>query len=103
MSRRAVRWTEPAFRDLRNAHDYVRRHNPEAARRFAGNVRKAVTHLRDHPEMGPVHQDLLPIGRYRYLVVGAFLVIYRLADDNNVIIVLRVWDSRQDPDRLVAE
>ena len=103
MSRRGVlRWTEAAFTDLKAAHDYIRRHNPDAARRFAGTVRKAVANLRDHPEMGPVHQDLTPAGRYRYLVVASFLIIYRVAEDD-VIVVLRVWDSRQDPDRLVPE
>lgn len=40
--------------------------------------------------------------RYRYLVVGSFLIVYRLADDD-VILVLRVWDARQDPDRLAPE
>ncbi len=40
--------------------------------------------------------------RYRYLVVGSFPIVYRLADDD-VILVLRVWDARQDPDRLALE
>lgn len=52
--------------------------------------------------MGQVHPDLAPAGRYRYLVVGSFLIVYRLADDG-VILVLRVWDARQDPDRLAPE
>ncbi len=49
--------------------------------------------------MGQVHPDF---AAYRYLVVGSFLIVYRLADDD-VILVLRVWDARQDPDRLAPE
>ncbi len=49
--------------------------------------------------MGQVHPDF---AAYRYLVVGSFPIAYRLADDD-VILVLRVWDARQDPDRLAPE
>ena len=58
--------------------------------------------LRENPELGPVHPDLVPGGRYRYLVVSHYMLIYRLAD-GDVVLVLRVWDTRQDPDRLVTE
>jgi plasmid stabilization system protein ParE len=70
-----------------------------AARRFSARVRASVANLRDHPHMGQVHPDF---AAYRYLVVGSFPIAYRLADDD-VILVLRVWDARQDPDRLAPE
>lgn len=99
---RRIRWTILAFEDLRAARSYIGLRNRDAARRFAADVRKAVKHLKTHPEMGKVHEDLWPVGTYRYLVVSHYLIIYRL-DGDDVIAVLRVWDGRQDPGRLLVE
>ena len=90
-----------AFEDLNDAHSRIRRDNPSAAQRFAAKVRREVARLREHPELGSLHPDLLPYGRYRYLVVAPYVVIYRLEGDDAVLL-LRVWDARQDPDQLAV-
>lgn len=92
-------WTTPAFADLKAAHDFIRRRDPQAARKFAANVRTSVALLRDHPELGRVHEELPPIGMYRALVVAPYLVVYRL-DAEETVVILRLWDGRQSPDAL---
>lgn len=102
VSGRKLRWTPLAYEDLKAARDYIAQHNAKAAREFAATVRAKVKRLQEAPEIGPVHPDLAPVGRYRYLVATPYIVLYRLAEED-VVLVLRVWDSRQDPDRLRPE
>jgi len=52
--------------------------------------------------MGRVHEDLSPLGRYRYVLVGKRKLIYRLVSDSELVI-LRVWDARRDPDALTLD
>ena len=90
-----IRWTPSAFRDLQNAHEYIRLRDAKAARKFAGDIRRALKRLADHPESGSVAEDLEPVGDYRHIVVRPYRVIYLL--DHGAVVILRVWDSRRDP------
>jgi plasmid stabilization system protein ParE len=98
---RILRWQDAAVRDLEEAHACLSKHNPEAARRFAVQILEAVEMLRSFPELGPVAYDLRPHDRYRSLSCGSHRIIYRI--DSEVIWLLRVWDSRQDPRSLKPE
>jgi toxin ParE1/3/4 len=93
-----IRWTPSAFRDLQNAHEYIRLRDAKAASKFAGDIRCAMKRLADHPESGPVADDLEPVGDYRHVLVQPFRVIYLL--DQGAVVILRVWDSRRNPDDL---
>lgn len=102
MSRkRPVRWSRLADLDLQSAHAYLEEHSPSAARRFAAEILDALEHIQAHPEAGAVAADLLPPGRYRHWVCGRHRIIYRIDDD--LIWVLRIWDSRRNPADLKPE
>ena len=94
-----ILWSRLAELDLDSAHAFLAERSPEAARRLAEDILTAVNALSRQPELGVVARDLLPAGRYRHLVIGRYRLIYRLADKR--ILLLRVWDTRQDPSRLV--
>jgi plasmid stabilization system protein ParE len=99
--KRSIRWSRLADLDLQAAHAFLAERNPEAARRFAVEVLRALERLRRHPHMGTVALDLLPEGRYRSWICGHHRLIYRI--DPEVIWVLRVWDTRRNPDDLTPE
>ena len=88
-------WSRLAIRELESAHAYLVERNPEAARRFASQVLDATERIRRHPEVGAVANDILPDGRYRHVIVGHHRIIYRLGEQ--AIVIVRVWDARQDP------
>lgn len=90
-----VEWTEKALVDLEDAFAYIDDRNPEAAHRFFQEMFRAVKDLAAFPEMGPQVFGLEPPGIYRQLVRGHHRVFYRIEAD--VVLVLRVWDSRRDP------
>lgn len=96
-----LRWHDVAVEDLEAAHGYLFERNPEAARRFAEQILEAAERLRTHPEIGPSAEDLRPRGRYRSWFCGYHRLIYRI--EAEVVWLLRVWDTRQDPSDLRAE
>jgi len=93
-----VEWTEQSLADLDDAFAYVDDRNPQAAHRFFRGMFKAVKALSTFPEMGPLVYDLDPPGVYRQLVRGHHRVFYRVEQD--VVLVLRVWDARRDPNAI---
>lgn len=93
-----LRWTPSAERDVEAAFRWLKTRNPRAARAFVTQVLIAIERLPVHPELGAVEPALEPAGRYRALVVGSYKVIYRLEQD--LVLILRVWDARRDPEAL---
>lgn len=101
MKSKTVRWSRLAYLDLEEAHGYLEGENPGAARRFAAAILRAVENLERFPQMGTVARDLRPAGTYRHVVCGHHRIIYRI--DGEVLRILRVWDTRRDPEDLRAE
>jgi plasmid stabilization system protein ParE len=96
-----VRWSRLADLDLQAAYTYLEERNPDAAQRWAATIVKALEHLQEYPESGAVATDLSPKGRFRHWVCGHHRIIYRA--DKDWIWVLRIWDSRRNPDDLKPE
>jgi plasmid stabilization system protein ParE len=101
MSKRRIRWSLPAARDLERAHAALREHSRNAAKRFATRLRDAVESLAYHPELGPIAEDISPAKRYRHLVVDQHRIIYRV--DAEAVLILRVWETRRAPWALNVE
>ncbi len=87
-------WLPEAVEDLARLRDFLHPNNPAAARRAAKRILDGAKSLRRNPAVGrPVDA---PEG-FRDLVLsfgaGAYVLRYRLAED--VIVVVRVWHSRE--------
>lgn len=91
-------WSPSALRDVEAIHQFLRPRSPRSATSAVRAVKAGVERLRDHPEIGPIAEDIEPIGAYRHLVVPPFRIIYRL--DGAILRILRVWDSRRNPNDL---
>jgi toxin ParE1/3/4 len=97
----SIRWSRLADLDLQSAHTYLEERNPSAAQRFAAEILEALKHIQAHPEAGAVATDLLPRGRYRHWICGHYRIIFRIEEDR--IWILRIWDSRRNPQDLKPE
>jgi len=93
-----IRWSPAADRDLGHAHEYLKKRNPLAARRLMRSLANALDRLEEFPEIGAVATQLQPEGVYRQVVLGPYLLVYRVAE--GVVWILRFWDSRRDPEAL---
>ena len=93
-----VVWSPAAERDLTRIHEFFLAHSPRGASRVFARVVHAVDMLALQPEIGAIVDDVMPAGRYRHVVVSPYRVIYRLKGSE--VRVMRVWDSRRDPEDL---
>ena len=91
-------WSPSALRDVEAIHQSLASRSSRAATAAVRAVKAGAERLQDHPEIGAVAEDVDPVGVYRHLVVRPFRIIYRL--EGATLRILRVWDSRRNPDDL---
>ena len=85
-----VEWLPTALRDLQKLREFLRPHNPDAARKAAILIRKAVSTLEAHPGLGKEVEDLP--GFYDLIipfVSRGYVLRYRLYGETIFIVALR--------------
>ena len=71
--------------------------NIEAAIHFADQVDEHYDKLIDNPYIyEECRQPLLKQSHYRKVVIGSYLLIYRIDDENHIVYVERFFSSMQD-------
>lgn len=93
---RQIIWTEDAQKDKRLIFSYWNKRNKSNV--YSRNLNKQIIAilqvLREFPYIGRPTQKT----NIRSKVVRDYLVLYKITGEK--IIVLRVWDSRQNPQKL---
>jgi addiction module RelE/StbE family toxin len=90
-----IRYLSTAEKDLLEIFDYIARDSQNAAGRLLDEIDKKVTNLSKHPEIGKIPQDsILKSKGYRYLIIGNYLVFYRVKD--KIIVIHRVLHSKRE-------
>lgn len=84
--------TPAAERDLIDIWTYIATDNPDAADRFLDAIADRIGQLRENPRMGRLRPDIAADARF--LPMGNYVVLYRLADD--VIEIVRVVHGARD-------
>ena len=87
-----VRWTSNAANDLANIVNYIRKDNPEAARRVAKTIFDGVSELRTFPSRGRIGVA----GNTRELVFSPwpYIAVYEVFEDQ--VQVLRIRHASRD-------
>lgn len=98
MSKYRIRYTSLAVDDLDLAFSYIAQENLPAANELLDKLEKAVLQLKDFPYLGIVFpsEKTYEVTGYRYLVVDAYVIFYRIDDKQKEIQVARVFHSRQN-------
>jgi len=76
-----LRWSLRAHRDIEKIYHYVAADKPEAARRLA---ERAGNELASHPYLGRIARP----GDLRELIVGSYLLVYRVRDVIEIVTVV---------------
>lgn len=86
-----VRWTTAAAEDLREIALYIRKDNPEAARRVAQRIFHAANSLEQFPNRGRVGR----VAGTREWVISEwpYIIVYRVQDSS--IEILRIYHGAQ--------
>lgn len=92
---RSILWAPAAERDVGRAWAFLEQRSTAAAAALVRGVLGTIELLADQPELGRPADDVEPIGRYRAAVSKPYRIVYRVTDEE--IVVLRVWDTRRDP------
>jgi plasmid stabilization system protein ParE len=89
-------WSVRAHEDRKNILDYWKQRNKSNtySEKLDKRFRDSIEILKDFPQIGRKTDD----NRARIKVVKDYLIIYEETGDS--IILLTIWDSRQDPKEL---
>ena len=92
-------WTEPALNDLDAIADYIALDKPDAARRYVQRIFQAVERLALFPKSGSISPEL-PHLPYRQVIVPPCRVLYRIDDQDILIIFVMRSEERLREDDL---
>lgn len=86
-------WTEPALNDLDAIADYIALDKPDAARRYVQRIFRVVERLALFPKSGSIPPEI-PHLPYRQVIVPPCRVIYRIDDEDILIIFVMRSEER---------
>lgn len=75
----SIAYSHLAWKDLQQIYDFIAQDNPSAAQAFIIRLDEKIGNLHRFPESGQIpRQGYLQAKGYRILVIGDYLVFYRL-------------------------
>ncbi len=93
-----IMYTPASIEDIESIANYIKDklNNPTAAITFKTRIVKAVSLLKDSPNMGVKLSEKTDAVKkdYRFIIVNNYLIFYRIEGD--VIVVVRILDGRTD-------
>jgi len=97
MKKIKIIWTKPAVYDLKNIYNFYSSKSYIAAKKLIQKIKNKPKTIQSSgfEKIGKI-DDINP--KYRRLIVGYYKILYRI--ENNQIIIIRIFDSRQNPKKL---
>jgi toxin ParE1/3/4 len=89
-----VRFSPQARAQLIAARDYIRTHNPIAARTFRDKVDRRLRQLGNFPQLGHSIPEF-PESSHRQLIIDPYRFFYRV--DGETVWIVAVWHGKQIP------
>ncbi|MFD2201825.1 type II toxin-antitoxin system RelE/ParE family toxin [Shivajiella indica] len=98
----SVIWSDFAQRQLDEIYDYYFfKASPKVAKNLIRSILSAPDKLKNNIHLGPVEENLKHSGKeYRYIVHKNYKVIYRVEEQDYLIMILDVFDCRLDPQKI---
>ncbi len=91
---RKIKWTIRALNDLHDIYEFIAKDSKRYAQIQIENIQNAVSNLLSFPLMGHEVPEL-PHLQYREILVGNYRVVYRLEEDQDLVIVMSVMHGRR--------
>lgn len=92
-----VEWRDKALEELQAIYDYIYFRSPQNAENVINTLLELGNSLGEFPTKFPI-EPILNQENTRFVVQWSYKIIYRIEGDR--IIITRVFDSRQNPDKL---
>lgn len=89
-----ILWSDSALERITEFMDFIAEDNPAAAKRVIEDLRQRVGALAEHPRLGrPLSEGIDP--DLRRLIVGKYIVVYRVQESRQTIDIVAVRHSRE--------
>ena len=94
-------WSARADSDLDEIYSYWHRESPAAAADLASALLDTLENLEEFPEMGSAVPERIAGKTYRSLKCRRYRIYYRVEEER--LVIIRLWDTRQNPNRLALD
>ena len=91
---RKIKWTIRALNDLHEIHVFIAKDSRRYAQIQIDDIQNATLNLTSFPLLGHIVPEF-PHLPYREILVGNYRVIYRLEEEQGLIIIMAVAHGRQ--------
>jgi toxin ParE1/3/4 len=91
-----ILWSDSALERITEFLDFIAEDNPAAARRAVADLFRRVETLVEQPHLGRLLSEGIDPD-LRRLVVGKYMVVYRIQETRRTITIVAVRHSRQRP------
>jgi addiction module RelE/StbE family toxin len=88
--------SQQALRDLELIYRYIASDNPTAAESFCARLLRRCEQLSQFPQRGGHVRERAGV---RFVIVGSYLIAYRIDDEQSTVRVLRFWHGARDRSR----
>ena len=97
----SIFWTDRAYESLRQVHDFLLKSSPTGAKQVVQELVKHSQTLKNLPRRQPVEPVLetAPV-EYRFLIKWHYKIIYTILEEEQMVLIVLVFDSRRDPAKL---
>jgi toxin ParE1/3/4 len=95
-------WSVSAKEDVHEIYTYYKvTASLLIAKSIKAKIFSKTSLLIKHKEMGRIEENKNVVNKgYRFLVSGNYKIVYRVIDENNILIA-SVFDCRQNPDKMM--
>ncbi len=91
---RKIKWTTRALEDLHDIYEFIAKDSKRYAQIQIEDIQNAALNLASFPLMGRIVPEF-PHLPYREILVGNYRVIYRLGEEQGLVIMMAVAHGRQ--------
>ncbi len=101
MSSYSVVWSERAYSTLRKIHDFIEESSEKGAKKVVKDLIKHTQTLENLPRRNPIEPSLAeaPV-EYRFLTKWNYKIIYTILEDDQIVLIILIFDTRRDPEKL---
>ena len=96
-----VIWTERALSDLDIIYEFLSINSTKVSEQIIYDILNRIAQLECNPLSVQVELQLKLNYTYRYIVEGNYKIIYRF--ENNIVFINTVFDTRQNPKKLIIK
>ncbi len=93
-------WTDYAELQLQLAYEFAYQQSPNYAEKMLVGILESTIQLLEFPLSGSIETRLNSLElEYRYVLYSYYKILYRV-EEPNVVVIVNVFDTRQDPAKL---